>query len=226
MMMISKQTPYLMPRELLLTKGAEALTDEQLLALFLRTGLKGCPVMELAHTLLIRFGSLRKIFSATQSDLCAQGLGIGPAKYTQFQACSELARRIAREELSINPAIENSAQTKKFLLSQLSHLTEETFSCLFLNTKNHVLHFETLFQGTISSAIVHPRVVLKKALKYNAATLIIAHNHPSGDPSPSQADISLTHHLKELLQHIEVRLIDHVIIGHQRCYSLAEHGLL
>lgn len=211
------------PREKLLGQGAASLSDAELLAIFLRTGVRGRSAVDLARDLLNRFGGLRGLLEADQPCFNKQ-LGLGPAKYAQLQAVMEMARRHLGEHLSRSSALENPAGVRAYLQAQLRHEQHEVFGCLFLDTKHRPLGFEALFQGSIDSANVYPRQVLKRALARNAAALILCHNHPSGNPEPSQADIRLTHRLRDALEMIDVRVLDHFIIGDGEPLSMREHG--
>lgn len=213
------------PREKLLEKGAYSLSDAELLAIFLRTGTAGKTAVDLARDLILKYGGLRPLLEADYKQFC-QAQGLGMAKYTQLQAILEMSRRHLKETLQRGAALENVQQTREYLVSELRSYEHEVFSCLFLDNRHRVLVFEELFQGTINSAMVHPREVVKKALKHNAAAVILAHNHPSGVSEPSQADISITNHLKQALELVDVRLLDHFVIGDGELVSLAERGLI
>jgi len=211
------------PREKLLSRGASSLSDAELLAIFLRTGTPGVSAVDLSRQLLLQFGSLNKLMHAEQTAFC-EGHGLGRAKYAQLQAVLEMARRYLHESISHRSALDNPMATKQFLQGQLSYQQREVFACLFLDNKHQVIAFDKLFFGTIDGASVHPREVVKSTLRHNAAAVIFAHNHPSGDPQPSAADISITLQLKAALKLIDVRVLDHVIIGNGSTSSLAELG--
>ncbi|GAB7530588.1 DNA repair protein RadC [Pseudomonas sp. 3A(2025)] len=213
------------PRERLLALGATSLSDAELLAIFLRTGVAGHSAVDLARHLLSQFGSLRTLL---ESDLTAFSahLGLGPAKFAQLQAVLEMARRHMAETLRRDSALENPEQVRSYLKSLLRHEPHEVFGCLFLDSKHRVLAFEVLFHGSINAAYVHPRQVVKRALAHNAASLILCHNHPSGVSEPSRADIELTKRLMETLALIDVEVLDHVIIGDGEPLSLVERGLM
>jgi len=213
------------PREKLINKGAAALSDAELLAIFLRTGTKGVTAVDLSRLLLNQFGSLNALMHASQSEFC-QGLGLGPAKYVQLQAVLEMSRRYLQETISKQSSLTNPNDTKQYLQSKLAHQEREVFACLYLNNKHHVIAFEELFFGTIDGASVHPREVVKSTLQHNAAAVIFAHNHPSGNPEPSQSDINITQQLTNALQLIDVRVLDHLIVGKGSVASLAELGYL
>jgi DNA repair protein RadC len=213
------------PRERLLERGAHALSDAELLAVLLGSGIKGQSAVELARTLIAEFGSLRKLLSAEASRCLAQS-GIGPARYAILKAAVELARRHFREALLVGPALAAPDATRTFLLAQLRDRPYEVFCCLYLDNRHRLIAFEELFRGTIDRAGVHPREVLRQTLMHNAAAVILAHNHPSGVLEPSQADELITRRLKEALALVDVRVLDHFIIGDGQCYSFAEHGLM
>jgi len=213
------------PREKLISKGASALSDAELLAIFLRTGTKGVTAVDLSRLLLNQFGSLNTLMHATQAEFC-QGLGLGQAKYVQLQAVLEMSRRYLQETVGKQCSLNNPEDTKQYLQSKLAHQEREVFACLYLNNKHHVIAFEELFFGTIDGASVHPREVVKNTLKHNAAAVIFAHNHPSGNPEPSQSDINSTQQLTKALRVIEVRVLDHLIVGKGSVASLAELGHL
>jgi len=213
------------PREKLLQRGANALTDAELLAIFLRTGTKGLTAIDLAYNLLNDFSSLRNLFNADLNDLSSTK-GIGPAKYVQLQAVLEMSKRYLSETLEKQDVISNPEDTRQYLKSQLRDRPYEVFAALFLDNRHQVIQFEELFRGTIDGASVYPREVVKKALDHNAAALIIAHNHPSGVAEPSSADERITIRLKEALGLVDIRLLDHLIIGDGEIVSLAERGVL
>lgn len=211
------------PREKLLERGAGSLSDAELLAVFLRTGVAGKSAVDLARHLLQQFGGLRQLLEADQKTFQRE-LGLGPAKYAQLQAVMELARRHLGEGLRRDSALESPNAVRQYLKATLRHEPHEVFGCLFLDTKHRSLGFEALFQGSISTANVYPRQVVKRALANNAAALILCHNHPSGVPEPSQADLGLTLRLQEALSLIEVRVLDHIIIGDGEPLSMVERG--
>lgn len=214
------------PREKLVNLGALSLSDAELLAIFLRTGVKGCNVVDLARQLLSSFGSLAAIFSASQQDFCARR-GLGTAKYVQLQACLEMSKRYLAESLKgTDCSLTSSQATRDYLLSELRLETREIFAVLFLDNQHHVLTFERLFFGTLNAAAVYPRVVVEQALKHHAAAVILTHNHPSGIAEASLADKQITERLIQALQLIEVRVLDHIIVAGNQCYSFAEHNEL
>jgi DNA repair protein RadC len=213
------------PREKLLERGAHALSDAELLALLLGSGTRGQSAVELARTLIAQFGSLRNLLNA-DPPRCLTQTGIGPARCAVLKAAVELARRHFREALRLGPALSAPEATRTFLIAQLRDRPYEVFCCLYLDNRHRLIAFEELFRGTIDRAGVHPREVLRQTLLHNAAALIFAHNHPSGVLEPSQADEQITRRLKEALALVDVRVLDHFIIGDGLCYSFSEHGLL
>lgn len=213
------------PREKLLSRGAAALSDAELLAIFLRTGLNGKTAVDLARDLLRRYQGLRTLLETDWNEL-SRIPGIGLGKYTQFQAALELGRRYLESSLSRDVALSCPGDTRNFLKARLRAYPYEVFACLFLDNRHRVICFEELFTGTIDGASVHPREVVRRALFHNAAALIFAHNHPSGVAEPSHSDRQITQRLKEALGLIDVRVLDHVVIGDAETVSFAERGLL
>ncbi|MEK7991815.1 MAG: DNA repair protein RadC [Thiotrichaceae bacterium] len=213
------------PREKLLQRGAQALTDAELLAIFLRTGVKGKSALDLARDLLNEFGDLRSMLGADQQHFC-EAKGLGPAKYVQLQASVELSKRYLRQCLQRGDALTNPEDTRNYLLTELGGRQHEVFACLFLDNKHRIIKYEELFFGTIDGASVYPREVVKRALHHNAAAIIFAHNHPSGIAEPSQADIAITQHLKQALDLIDIRVLDHFVVGDGLGISLNERGLM
>ena len=213
------------PREKLLNHGANTLTEAELLAIFLRTGLPGKSAVDLAQELLEEFGSLRALMRADCATF-TQAKGLGNAKYAQLQAVLEMASRHTFEELDRGDVLTSPEATRAYLSNQLRSYPYEVFACLFLDNQHHILKFEELFRGTIDGASVYPREVVKQALEHNAAAVIFAHNHPSGISEPSQADKLITDKLKQALNLMDIRVLDHFIIGDGMPYSFAEHGLL
>lgn len=211
------------PREKLLEQGASSLSDAELLAIFLRTGVSGKSAVDLARHLLAEFGSLRALLEADLAGFCRQ-LGLGPAKFSQLQAVLEMSRRHLAERLRRDSALESPQAVRDYLKSLLRHELHEVFGCLFMDSKHRMLSFEVLFRGSIDSASVYPRQVVKRALAHNAAAVIFCHNHPSGVTEPSQADRTLTKRLSDALDLIEVRVLDHFIVGDGEPLSMVEHG--
>lgn len=213
------------PREKLLRVGAQALTEAELIAIFLRTGIKGRSALDVARDLLVQFKSLRGLLTADRAELC-HAPGMGLARYATLQAVLELARRHFQELMQTGPALLNPQATRDFLRLKLRDLPHEVFCCLYLDNRHRVLAFEELFRGTVDGANVHPREVVKRALAHNAAALILAHNHPSGIAEPSQADQLITRRLKDALGLLDIRVLDHLVVGDTHCASFAELGLL
>lgn len=213
------------PREKLLAQGANTLSDAELLAIFLRTGCAGKSAVDLARELLTQFGGLRPILEANQSTFC-QGKGLGSASYAQLQAVLEMAKRHLAERLTREDIFTNPAHVKRYLSIQLRHLQQEVFAVLFLDSQHQLIRYQEVFFGTVNAASVYPREIVKLALSYNACAVIFAHNHPSGIAEPSQADRHITHELKEALCLVDVRVLDHLIIGEGDISSFAENGWL
>ncbi|MDA3922685.1 MAG: DNA repair protein RadC [Salinisphaera sp.] len=213
------------PREKLLARGADALSDAELLAIFLRTGVAGQSAVDMARALLAEYGSLGALLSADHQRFTATH-GLGVAKYAQLQAVLAMARRYATETLADRDVLSDPEATRRFLSTQLGHAEQEIFACVFLDTRNRVIAFEQMFHGTIDGAAVYPREVVKAALRHNAAALIVAHNHPSGVAEPSTADRDITRRLSDALGLVDIRLLDHVVVTRQGSTSLAERGLM
>ena len=212
------------PREKLMRCGAGALSDAELLAIFLRTGIKGKSAVQIGRDLLAEYGGLRQILNADQAAL-ANAPGLGPAKCAQLRAALELGKRYLAQKLERDGPLTSPSQAVAFLTHQLRDQPREVFAVVYLDNRHHVLHYEELFRGTLSGATVHPREVVRSALQHNAAALILAHNHPSGVAEPSQADATLTVRLKEALNLVEVRLLDHLVIGDGEFVSMSDRGL-
>ena len=212
------------PREKLLAQGANALTDAELLAIFLRTGVRGKSAVDLAHDLLEDNNGLRGLLSLDRDGFCANK-GMGDAKFSQLQAVIEMARRHLKEKLQRGDAFTSPEATAQFVQHKLRSYPYEVFSCLFLDTRHRLIEFEELFRGTIDSASVHSREIVRKAIHHNAAAVILAHNHPSGSPEPSQADQSITRRISDALELIDVRVLDHIVVGDETV-SMAARGLI
>ena len=212
------------PREKLLDRGADTLSDAELLAIFLRTGTRGLTAVDLARQLLREFGGLKPLLDASEDRFCLHR-GLGRAKYAQLQAVLEMARRHLFENIQRGDALCSPNDTRHYLAAELRSCPHEVFACLFLDNRNRVLTFEKLFYGTIDGASVYPREVVRRAIDINAAAVIFAHNHPSGVAEPSEADKQITQKLKEALALIDVRVLDHMIVGDE-VVSFAERGLL
>jgi DNA repair protein RadC len=201
------------------------LGDAELLAVLFGTGHAGASALEIAQQLLAHFGSLRSLLSAPAARCLAQR-GLGAARYAQLQAALELARRHYRATLAQRPTLSSPQLTRDFLIAQLRDRPYELFCCLYLDNRHRLIRFDELFRGTVDGASVHPREVLREAIRHNAAALILAHNHPSGVAEPSHADELITRRLRDALALIDIRLLDHLIVGDSRCVSFAERGLL
>jgi len=213
------------PRERLLTNGPRSLSDAELLAIFLRTGVRGKSAVDLARELLERFGSLRRLLAADRDTFC-QAPGLGSAKFAQLQAVLEMSRRHLAEQFERGNPLLNPDHTARFLQARLRDYPYEVFAVLFLDNRHRVLAFEELFRGTVDGASVHPREVVRRALQHNAAAVILSHNHPSGVAEPSQADQRITARLSEALALVDIRVLDHLVIGDGDCCSMAQRGLL
>jgi len=213
------------PREKLLNQGPASLSDAELLAIFLHTGLQGKTAVDLARDLLTAYDGLRPLLEADRAALCAVP-GLGGAKYVQLQAALELGRRYLEAGLKRDSVLNSPDRTRAFLKARLRHHGREIFACLFLDNRHRVIGFEELFGGTIDGASVHPREVVKRALHHNAAAVIFAHNHPSGVAEPSHADRAITVRLRDALALIDVRVLDHFVVGDSEVVSFAERGLL
>lgn len=215
------------PRERLIAQGAAALSDAELLAIFLRVGVRGMSAVDLARALLAHFdNSLARLAAATPTELTRVN-GIGPAKAAQLVATLELARRGLREELRSRPALASPGAVRDWLRLTLAPLQHEVFVALWLDAQNRLIADEELFRGTLTQTSVYPREVVKRALARNAAAVILAHNHPSGVAEPSAADEQLTHSLRQALALVDVRVVDHFIVaGTATPVSFAERGLL
>ncbi|WP_226664743.1 RadC family protein [Microbulbifer aggregans] len=224
-MAITDWPPEERPREKLLAKGAGNLSDAELLAIFLRTGLRGVSAVDLARQLLTDFGGLRSLLEADRKAFCA-GKGLGDAKFVQLQAVLEMGRRHLAEQLKRSDVLTSPQAVRDYLSAQLRHRTREVFCCLFLDSQHRVIAFEELFEGTLNAASVYPREVVQAALGKGAAAVILAHNHPSGVSEPSQADIHITRRLKDALALVDIRVLDHLIVGEGEGCSFAERGLI
>ncbi len=211
------------PREKLLSHGAQSLTDAELLAIFLRTGVKGMSVLKLADKLIKEFGSLRKLFLSSEAEFCRHR-GLGMAKYVQLQAVIEMTSRYLSETLRKGDIMESPSHTRSYLSNRLRDKEREAFLVLYLDNQHRVIADEILFEGTINSASIYPREVVKQALFYNAAAVIVAHNHPSGVAEPSLSDKNITHRISDALGMVDIKLLDHFIIGDGSITSFAERG--
>ncbi|QSX30371.1 DNA repair protein RadC [Shewanella cyperi] len=211
------------PREKLLERGASVLSDAELLAVLLRNGLQGRSALDLARQLIIDFGGLRGLMSASKAHVCRLP-GLGPVKYAQLQAAAELSRRLAAESLLRGQVLTSPDLTRHYLLSQLTDRGYEVFALLLLDSQHRLIQFVELFRGTIDAASVYPREVVALVLEKKAAAVILCHNHPSGVAEPSQADRRITERLKNALATIDVPVLDHMVVGDREIVSFAERG--
>jgi len=213
------------PRERLIKLGAAALSDAELLAVFLRVGVKGKSAVELGHEMLSHFGSLQGLFSAPMGSFSLIH-GLGPAKYAQLQAVLELANRALAEQLKENCTLNSPQAVKHYLQLLIGNKSFETFVVLFLDVKNRLIQSEELFRGSLTRASVYPREIVKRALHHNCAAVILAHNHPSGNTEPSSSDIELTNELNKALSLVDIKVLDHIVVASNQAHSFAEHGLI
>jgi len=213
------------PRERLLAHGAQALSDAELVALFLGTGMRGRSALAVARDLLGRFGRISRLLAAARAEVVAVP-GVGEARSAQIAAVMELARRALAEEMAVRDCLASPAAVRGYLRLAMQHLGHECFYCVFLDAQNRVIAAEELFRGTLTQTSVYPREVVKHALARNAAALILAHNHPSGVAEPSLQDQALTRTLAEALALVDVKVLDHFIVVPGACLSFAERGLL
>lgn len=222
-MSIQHWPPEARPRERLLREGVFALSDAELLAVFLRTGVRGKNALEFAHGLLAHFGSVHSLLHAPAAAFSSVP-GLGPGKFAELQAARELTRRAAGQALRTGEAMSSPDAAKHFLRLTLSHRDYESFYVLFLDVRNRLLACQEMFRGTLTHTSVYPREVLKATLAHNAAALMLAHNHPSGAPEPSESDLVLTRALVQALALIDVRVLDHFVVAGPHVHSFAEHG--
>lgn len=213
------------PREKLLANGPRALSDAELLAIFLRIGIPGKSAVDLARDLLQEYGGLRPLLESSRNDFC-RGPGLGNAKYAQLQAVLEMGRRHLSATMKSGDLLTSPDLVRQYLSAQLRHQPREVFAVLFLDNQNRLIAYEELFFGTIDGASVYPREVVRRAMFHNAAALILSHNHPSGVAEPSQADQRITQRLQAALELIDVRVLDHMVVGDTEVISFAERGLL
>lgn len=213
------------PREKLVSRGGAALSDAELLAIFFRTGMTGKTAVDMAREALLHFGSLRKLVEADAEAFCVIP-GLGLAKYVQIQAALELGQRCLKETLQREDVLSKPSDARNFLMSKMRAYQHEVFACLFLNNQNRVIAFDEMFFGTINGASIYSREVVKRGLKHNAAAIIFAHNHPSGEAEPSEADQQVTRQLVRALNLVDIRVLDHIVIGDGQSVSFAERGLL
>jgi len=216
------------PREKLLARGSQALADAELLALLLRTGSRGVGVLELARQVLDQCQGFAGLMGATPQRLSAlKGVrGLGPAKRAELLAVMEIARRALAQPLAAAPVFDSPARLKDYVALHLGGLEREVFAVVFLDNQHRLVVMEQLFQGTVNQTSVHPREIVRRALELNAAAVVLAHNHPSGLAEPSRADEFVTQSLKSALQLVDIRVLDHLVVGRGEVVSFAERGLL
>ncbi|GAA3710077.1 DNA repair protein RadC [Oceanisphaera sediminis] len=224
-MSIKDWPPGERPREKLLSRGPHSLSDAELLAIFLRTGAKGMDAVTLAHTLIRQFGSLRQLLLADQQRFC-EGPGLGQAKFVQLQASLELMRRFLDQKLVREHALTSPELTRQFLQARLRDREREVFALLLLDNQHRVIEFHELFTGTLDAAAVYPREIVSLALKRGAAAVILVHNHPSGVAEPSRADRMITERIQSALGLLDIRVLDHLVVGDGETVSFAERGWL
>jgi DNA repair protein RadC len=224
-MSMAQWPPSERPRERLLAQGAASLSDAELVALFLGTGVRGKSALDLARELLARFGRVSRLLSAPQREIDAVP-GVGAAKYAQIAAVMELARRALSEEMKARDSLASPAAVRGYLRLRMQDLGHECFYCVFLDAQNRVIAAEELFRGTLTQTSVYPREVVKHALGHNAAAVILAHNHPSGVAEPSVQDQALTRTLADALGLVDIKVLDHFIVAPGACLSFAERGLI
>lgn len=212
------------PREKLLTQGSATLSEAELLAVLLGSGARGKDAIALGRELLMQAGGLNALLGRQEASWSVTGLG--PAKRARLAAALELARRSLAERLAERPSLNNPLESGAYVSARLRHLPYEVFACLYLNNRHRLLAFEELFRGTVDGACIHPREVLRACIRHNAAAVIFAHNHPSGVAEPSSADKAITRELRRALRLIDVKVLDHLIIGHAEPVSMAERGWL
>ncbi len=213
------------PREKLLSRGAAALSDAELLALLLRSGIQGKNVLQLAQELVVRFGGVAGLLH-TPADALKTVKGLGPAKRAELVAVLELARRALAQQLTQKPLFNTPQAVRDYLQLQLGGLHHEVFAVLFLDSQHRLIALEEMFRGTLTQTSVYPREVVKQALTLNASSVVLAHNHPSGTAQPSRADEALTHTLKAALALVDVRVLDHFVVTASQAVSMAELGLV
>lgn len=221
---MNQEEQNLMPREKLLRLGADKLSDIELLAIFLRTGIKNIPVMTLSEHVLQKFGSLRGLLTADIEQFC-QVKGLGQTQYIQLQATKEMTKRYLVQQMEKNDTITDPMLAVMYSQAELENDEREVFMVLFLDNQHRLLKIEKLFFGTVNQTEVHPREIIKAVLKYNAAAIIIAHNHPSGSCEPSEADRSVTQKIESACELFNIRMLDHIIVGKGDYFSFAEEKL-
>jgi DNA repair protein RadC len=224
-MPITDWPDYDRPREKLLARGEQALTDAELIAIFLRTGTRGKTAVDIARQLLADFGGVKNLMQAPLLTLASQH-GIGHSKYAALKAAVELGRRCLMQTAEQGDTLNSSSKTRQFIADHLRHHPSEVFACIFMDMHFRLIRFDELFYGSIHEAVVYPREIVRRGLLYNASRIILAHNHPSGIALPSEADKSVTTNIKQALLLVDMKLIDHIIVGRTETYSFAEDGLI
>lgn len=213
------------PREKLLRHGPAALSDSELLALFIRSGTAGRNAIDLAREAIVKTGGLRALLELSPEDLCRLP-GFGPTRYVELQACLEIGRRHLEAAINRGDPLTTTAATANFLIAKLRHLTSEVFACLFLDIQHRVIAFEVLFSGTVNATNVQPREVLRRAIAHNATAVILSHNHPSGASQPSDADRNVTSQLIEVLTLLDIEVLDHLVIGESDYTSFRDSKMM
>lgn len=213
------------PREKLINLGPEALSDAELLAIFLRTGRPGASALDMARELISHFGSLKALMDASFDQFCAFS-GMGSAKYAQLHASLEMSKRYFLGQMQAQDVVRNPDDCRRYVRLALKGKVQEVFACLFLNSQNHIISFDELFYGTLDSAVVYPREVVRRALEKGAAAVILCHNHPSGVAEPSQADEAITRRLSDALALVDIKVLDHLVVAGNHVESFAERGLI
>lgn len=213
------------PRERLLAAGAQALSEAELLAIILRTGVRGTSAIALAQHLLSTFGGLRGLARTTPLELQQQVKGLGPAKAAQLMAALEIGRRLARATPDERPKVTSPEDAATLLMPDMAHLEQEVMRVILLDTRNHVMGITTVYRGSLNTAVVRVGELFRDAVRTNAAAIIVAHNHPSGDPTPSPEDVRVTRDLVAAGRLLDIKVLDHLVIGHNRWVSLRERGL-
>lgn len=213
------------PREKLMQKGEQTLTDAELMAIFLKSGTRGKTALDIARELLHDYGGLKTLMRAPAHELITRP-GIGFAKYASLKAAIELGKRFMSETVPVGTVLNNSPLTRRFLADRLQHHPNEVFACLFMDNHFRLISFEELFHGTVNEAHIYPREIVRRGIALNAVKLIIAHNHPSGRSHPSQSDLEVTNLVQQSLGLVDIELVDHIIIGNEGHYSFADNGLI
>lgn len=212
------------PREKLLVNGEKSLTDAELIAIFLKTGIPGKTALDIARELLAEHGNLKKLLN-TPSHTLIEKKGIGKAKYAALKAAMEVGKRYMQERPTAGMIFSSSKQAQQFLAQELREHSTEVFACLFLDNHFRLITFEKLFFGTVNEASIYPREIVRRALSHNACNLILAHNHPSGNPAPSEADKEITQVIKQASRLVDIQVVDHVIIGNPANFSFVDAGI-